>query len=774
MADTPVAGGVGQQPSDDVEIQAQNASGDGLDAPLTVDKALAELRQAYTYKSELINKESEDTLFALGEQWSDEDKQKLERAGMKPYVDNRIQPNIFLMTGLERQNRSDFKAFPDGGDDGVLADIASRLLKDALKSSDYAFKKSDMFKNGITCGECHLEFYLDNSNDPINAKGRWRQCDGATLIPDPNFKEYDFSDARYLYKVTQAVERDDLIHLYPEKRELIMAASGGVLEYADINDEGGVHRQPIDYPKTGGKSADPTMGPEEEPGMFDLAERYYKKWVDRYFIMDRQLGKMTQAKDMQSGADFVNGYQQEVANEQQQYKLAVQTALAQHEQAMPATPDGQPIPEAARLAHLQQMNALPQPPIARDPNRFTLIKNRVQEIWVFAFAASIDEPLVDEVAWSFPKYRGYPFVPYFARFSTARVRKDKRHLLIQGLTRPVRGAQEKLNRSEMLMLRHLNSTANSGWLSEQDVWVDKEAVKKFGTVPGVNLEYKRGKAPPQRIEPSPLAPGHTGLSASAVDSIKEQLGINADLLATQQSSGDSGRAIALRQRQGLLMVQEIFDNLSRSNVLAGKLILAHLGDMYDTQTAKSVLGTSFLTKNFPPPIVQNPQTGQPMPAPNQFGQPTPYNIQAAEAAIAQVLTTDLGKYHVTVGEAVSSETSRMATAADLSALNQSMPGLVPPEVIIEYSTIPEAAKSEIAQALKAKQMAGQQAIAGATSAAAHAAQSAQAAQLAMIAAEIGKLHGHITGLMAAQTGGSNGKEKNGAGAGPEAGGGAQA
>src|SRR5262245_57323611 len=79
---------------------------------LTVQKSMADFRVAYEAKHKLIEREKEDFLFALGEQWSKEDQSILERSGIKPITDNRIAPNIYLLTGLERQRRTDFKAFP--------------------------------------------------------------------------------------------------------------------------------------------------------------------------------------------------------------------------------------------------------------------------------------------------------------------------------------------------------------------------------------------------------------------------------------------------------------------------------------------------------------------------------------------------------------------------------------------------------------------------------------------------------------------------------------
>lgn len=73
---------------------------------LTTQRSMNDFKQAYEAKKRLIEREKDDFLYALGKQWSSEDVETLKKAGVKPVTDNRIQPNISLLTGLERQNLS--------------------------------------------------------------------------------------------------------------------------------------------------------------------------------------------------------------------------------------------------------------------------------------------------------------------------------------------------------------------------------------------------------------------------------------------------------------------------------------------------------------------------------------------------------------------------------------------------------------------------------------------------------------------------------------------
>ena len=645
---------------------------------LTTERAFAEFKKAYQAKRKLVDRQLEDFRFALGEQWDKDDAKRLKAAGIKPCVDNRIQPNIFLITGLERQNRADFKAFPEGEEDGLKADIASALFKDAIKKSGFGYKSSEQFKDGITCGESHLELYLDYTESLINGKPCWAKADGGTIIQDPASREYDFSDARYVYKVKLGMEQDDLINLYPKKRRAIRRAGKGKLDMESMLGAT-EHNQPRDYAKPGdsGRISDDEL---QEEG-FDLIERYYKKWVEKVFVGDQKTGELKEAESLDSAEVFVEQYQAQIVADAQAYEAAVGQAVAQAAMQVPGMPvqmtEAGPAPMidttmAAEMRSMMDQNGqLPPAPPQQDPERFIVIRRMVPEMWCFAFVPGIDEPLSDARAWFYPKWKGYPFVPYFARFSTAPLQGDERHLLVQGVVHGVKGVQEKHNKAEVLLLRHLNTTANSGWLTQESSWVDPAKVEQLGTQAGVNLEYRKDSPKPDRITPVPLSQGHAQISESSIEAIKGGTGINSDLVAAQQGGGDSGRAIALRQKQGLLMMQELFDNLTRSKQIAGRFLLSQLGEIYDTESAMKVLGEAFLQKSFPAPTLLNEQNGEPEPMVDEAtGQPMRYDKAMAEVAIAEVLSGDLWEYDVSVGEAVASETIRMAIGAEIAELQQ--------------------------------------------------------------------------------------------------------
>jgi hypothetical protein len=361
------------------EVKPDTDTKDDKKDALTVSRVDGDFSLAYQAKSKLIEREKEDFLYSLGEQWSEEDRTTLEKAKIKPATDNQIAPNLYLLTGLERQNRTDFKAFPEGEEDGLRAEIASYLFKKSIDVSDYANKSSEQFKDGITCGECHLELYLDNTDNLINGKPMWKKLDGCQVFPDPASREYDFSDARYIYKVTRDISKDDLVSLYPEKEEVIKSISNGKLGYEIGGEE--KHIQKRDYATRGGSSGDY----DDDCGCIDLVERYYKKFVPHVFIGDLKTGEIVQAESAEKADDFISNYQGSIEQARMAYEQASIMA------SMPPMID--PVTGQVKLPP-----PVPQPPIAEDPNRYKKITKSIPEIWVFAYVPGMTDPLANERA----------------------------------------------------------------------------------------------------------------------------------------------------------------------------------------------------------------------------------------------------------------------------------------------------------------------------------------------------------------------------------------
>ena len=109
---------------------------------------------------------------------------------------------------------------------------------------------------------------------------------------------------------------------------------------------------------------------------------------------------------------------------------------------------------------------------------------------------------------------------------------------------------------------------------------------KFGSTPGVVLDESKAGGKIERIQPAPISDGHTTAARMSGDDMKEISGVNFDLLGQLiEGHNESGKAIELRQAQGMKVVEVIFDNFARTQKLIalGLVDMVRFTDVYSDQ-----------------------------------------------------------------------------------------------------------------------------------------------------------------------------------------------
>ena len=627
-----------------------------------LQKVYKDLKYSSSRFSKLFEEMDNDFKFVQGEQWEPTAVEELRKQGVKALAINKVKPIIKLITGIERQSKSDFVAFPEGKEDGLVAEIATRLLKNASKVSDVQRKLSDQFKNGAICGAAFLEPYIDYSNDLINGNLRWKKISAKDVYLDPDFKEYDLSDCKYIIKVSKDLSKEDLEFLFPDDTAKIKKIVNGQLS-PQVFDNLEAHIQGLDYPPH--ERSNPNDAPEEVT--YDLIDYYYKALRTAYYVVHADKGIIKEAPSQEE---------------------ALQVA-SQIEGAV-------------------------------------VVKKKVPEIRLYQVCGS--QVFFDDQAPSYPRWNKYPLIPYFAELLTEDI--GNKCLNIQGVVRTIKDLQEEFNKRRTQELRHLNSSANSGFdIEKGQLDQDNMAkLKKFGSSPGIVIERKAGSNPLTRITPMPLSQGHAQLAEENAQDLKEASGVNPDLLATDSNS-QSGRAILLRQRQGLVMVQEMLDNFAATKKMVGLFILSQLKDLYTVESALRVLGDSFIQEAFTVPVtaiiqrgLNKLKEGKPVtqleqsnmllypgndettpvvdPMTNQLEMAVDFDT-AIETVNGVLNDSEFGKYDVSVGEGPLSETVRLSNFLALTDLaQQGVP--IPPNVLIEMSLIPENEKKKILAQMEAQ------------------------------------------------------------------------
>lgn len=613
----------------------------------SVDDVYRDLSLASEGQLKLHRQMKEDMEFALGKQWDDEKYERLRKNNVTPLTINQIKPLVKIISGIERQSRSDYVAFPEGKEDQLISEIITRLQKNVVKRSNLANKNSEVFKEGVITGLCYIEPYLDYTYDLINCDMKFRKINANRVFWSPEGDEYDLSDRRYLIKCSYNVSKETILEMFPGKEKDIEKAGFSKIDFKDIASIAD-KIQTQDYTF---RSQDEVAGVIGSYG-YDLVEYFYKFPKDIYYVVDRQTGEIQQFNNKA---------------------------------------DAQSVIDQGGLAGLK--------------TRLVLIQKKIPEIRLKQVIGDVE--LSDEVAWSYPRYKFYPLFPFFAERVTADV--DEPELLIQGIVRQLKDLQVELNSSRTLELMHVNTTVNSGYIVPKGAFDDKnkDLIKRLGSSPGIYAEYDTDKtggvvSPDTfRARPAEIPAAHMTLSNERLSEIKEASGVNPNLLANDSES-QSGRAILLKQRQGLVMIQEALDNYGETKKLVGRFILSQLGEIFTVESAIQVIGDAFLKENFERPQIDEAgnivvdDKGQPVLAvdPNEV-----------QMIINKILNdAALGKYDVSIGEGAYSETIKLTNFnMIMDMVKQGIP--IPPEMIIEESMLNEAQKKRIINAINASRQA---------------------------------------------------------------------
>lgn len=156
-----------------------------------------------------------------GKQWTKEEIATLKQRGQPPIVFNRIKRKVDSILGVERNRRTDPKAYPRTPKDEQSAEIVTQALRFVADQTRLNNIFSGAFECGMIEGAGAAEVIMDGPEDIKVQIIPWDE-----FIFDPRSSRHDFSDARYL-GVLKWMDADDAISLYPDKAKEIEASISG-------------------------------------------------------------------------------------------------------------------------------------------------------------------------------------------------------------------------------------------------------------------------------------------------------------------------------------------------------------------------------------------------------------------------------------------------------------------------------------------------------------------------------------------------------------------
>ena len=287
------------------------------------------------------------------------------------------------------------------------------------------------------------------------------------------------------------------------------------------------------------------------------------------------------------------------------------------------------------------------------------------------WTVSADKILLHD-EWS--PYKTFTIVPYFSYF-----RRGKPFGMVKNLISP----QEQLNKISSQELHIVNTTANSGWITEEGSLVNmtNEDLTERGAETGLHLVHARGTNPPSKIQPNQIPTGIDRITQKAAHNIKEISGVS-DAMLGYESAEVSGVALKSKQERGQIQIQVPLDNLARTRHMLAEKILELVQQFYVEER-----------------LIQITNPAMPDPSDPAAQEQMAVNQVTPEGQIVNDLT--LGEYSVVISTQPARDNFEESQFSEALQLRQA--GVMIPDYrVIEYSHL--AQKKDIAE--EVKQLAG--------------------------------------------------------------------
>ena len=250
------------------------------------------------YFSEL----EEDVQFELGDQWSDSDKEKLAERKQPALSINNIKKPVDLITGFERQNRTNIRVIPIEGTDQAQSDVYSEVIHWIMSDCGGNNNGSIAFHNAVSGGVGWLHPYFTNADDLVNGDIKVDFENPFRIMPDSQMTKLDLKDCDFIFRKAW-LSKDKVIEMYPHRAADLKTLKGGDTMQFFIQE--------------------PTTKNNEDN--LNVVEYWYRKYVKKNFIIDHTVGKLTESnmgdKELKNLKYMIDNYPDEFVPETQtQYK----------------------------------------------------------------------------------------------------------------------------------------------------------------------------------------------------------------------------------------------------------------------------------------------------------------------------------------------------------------------------------------------------------------------------------------------------------------------
>ncbi len=471
--------------------------------------------------------------FFEGRQWTE--KQLTERKGRPSFKWNMIAPLVRLIMGYHGNNKTDI-TFQPGSDARSSEDVAkvlSMVEKAIAKGSALEFVDVEVFMDGLLSGRGFYDTRLDFEDNDLG-EIKTKAIDPFSTYIDPDADTYDLNETASYIQQARWTSIDEIEGaLGKQVAELVRPFTMGQTPLAPLS----------------------TMAVNDEITpirAFGEKEDMISDWWETFYSLS---------------GEFVDTHRKTIRIIETQYKVRERRNVIIDLE----TGDKKTLPENWNREKIEKVLFY-----CEQIGNPCIVQPRMVERIHWTTMAG------DVILYDAPSmYEGYTTTGYFPYF---------RRGMTRGMVEDLVDPQLNKNKHRNAEIEIVSKTANGGFKYHESSLSPKQKLllKKFGSQPGFNLEWK-GEKEPKVIEAAGSALKHERLEKKDDDDMRSISGINESALG-ELDRVQSGRAIEARQRQAVMSVQTYMDNQKRSKMLLGNLHLSMVQNHYTEQRLFRIMG----------------------------------------------------------------------------------------------------------------------------------------------------------------------------------------
>lgn len=522
----------------------------------------------------------DDRRFRLGEQWTEEELERLQARNQAPIVVNRVHPAVEAAKAMLTANRPSFRVSPREDSDNETAQAINGLLQYIWQVNDSDTMMRQVIDDYYVTGLGAVLAYVDPTKDFGKGEVCLKDIDPLTVYIDPRSRDRFGDDAEHII-ISYLVSKASLLKSYPQYAAKIRKADSS-------NDS--------DMPSTELGSAG-TYFPEDENIMaFNTDDelvrmyiRFTKDIVSSYRVLDNTTGVEDVYNDrefaefLKKPAWVINGEVYTIEETAQEaYQLALQQAQAaaeqaqmQNQQSAQATADstGEPVPIAA--AQIQQ-------PEVQEINMASLVQAgmieyvKIDRVIVRQYLI-VGQTMLNE---SVLEIEHYPIV-FFMNLH------NRTPFPISDV-RMVRSLQEEINKTRSLIIAHA-TTSTTNKLILQTGSADMQDFEDRWASPTSVMEADLSAGDIQVIQPAPLPADLYQKETMAKSDIDHQMGLYEFMMGNAQNSPQTYRATISIDEFGQRRIKSKLMDIEAGLKRLGEIVVALMQKLYTTEKIVRVI-----------------------------------------------------------------------------------------------------------------------------------------------------------------------------------------